>query len=278
MPAAVFCTFNVSIKLHCMHRVIIPLDFSETSLNAARYTAQMLAGKKDASAILYHNNSSADERQVSTGYMENLRKEFIERGVIEVECEYEMGGDLIDNISRLAHTRRATLITMGITGKSAMKQIFFGSNTLKLIDKNLYPVMIIPPDAVYKGINNVAFASDFVNVERTTPSDLIKSVLEMFNPKLHIVNINPDHYVSITEECRMEKEKLEAMFSKYEKDFYFIGINDFFEAIDNFVKDYHIDVLVTIPKHQSNSTPFFKRTHTHKLAFHSHIPILAAHE
>ncbi|HSU28883.1 MAG TPA: universal stress protein, partial [Chitinophagaceae bacterium] len=172
----------------------------------------------------------------------------------------------------------ATLIVMGITGKSGVKQVLFGSNTLKLIDNNLYPVMIIPPDAGYHGISNVAFASDFKNVTMTTPSVLIGTVLEMFNPKLHIVNINPAHYVSITEECRVEKEKLEAMFSKYETEFYFIGINDFFEAIDNFVKDYHIDVLVTIPKHQSNSTPFFKRTHTHKLAFHSHIPILAAHE
>ena len=35
-----------------MHRVIIPVDFSETSMNAARFTAQMLAGKKDALAVL----------------------------------------------------------------------------------------------------------------------------------------------------------------------------------------------------------------------------------
>jgi hypothetical protein len=63
---------------------------------------------------------------------------------------------------------RATLIAMGITGKSAVKQAMFGSNTLKLVDKNLYPVMIIPPDAVYNGINNIAFASDFNNIEATT--------------------------------------------------------------------------------------------------------------
>lgn len=31
-----------------MHRVIIPVDFSETSLNAARYAAKMLAGKENA--------------------------------------------------------------------------------------------------------------------------------------------------------------------------------------------------------------------------------------
>jgi hypothetical protein len=189
-----------------------------------------------------------------------------------------MGGDLINNISRLAHTARATLILMGITGKSAIKQVMFGSNTLKLIDKNLYPVMIIPPDAVYKGIRNVAFASDFKRVEETTPAELITAVLEMFDPMLHIVNVNKEHYVSLTDEIKESKEKFNAMFSRFKREFYFITMNDFYDAMDNFVKDYSIDVLITIPKHQSNSASLFKSSHTKKLAYHSHIPILAAHE
>lgn len=261
-----------------MHKVIIPIDFSETSLNAARFTAKMLAGKEDATAILYHNYDNQDDFDISHNYQESLKKEFIRAGVKNVECENEMGGDLIENISRLAHTVRATLVVMGITGKSAIRQVMFGSNTLKLIDKNLYPVMIIPPDAIYNGINNAAFASDFKNVENTTPSALINSVLGMFNPKLHIVNVSNEHYVSLTTEMEAEKAKLKEMFSNYTTEFYFITMNDFYEAIDNFVKDYKIDVLITVPKHQSNSTSLFKSTHTKRLAYHSHIPILAAHE
>jgi hypothetical protein len=195
-----------------------------------------------------------------------------------VICENEMGGDLIDNISRMAHTIRATLVVMGITGKSAVRQAMFGSNTLKLVDRNLYPVMIIPPDATYKGINRVAFASDFKNVEDTTPAPLITAVLEMFKPKLHIVNVNKDIYVSLPKEIEEEKLKLLNMFSDFNTECYFITMNDFYQAIDNFVKDYDIDILITIPKHQSNSTSLFKSSHTKRLAYHSHIPILAAHE
>ena len=261
-----------------MHRVIIPVDFSETSLNAARFTAQMLAGREDTVAVIYNNYESADDYDICLNYQESLKKEFFKAGVKSVECENEMGGDLIENISRLAHTTRATLIVMGITGKSAIRQVMFGSNTLKLIDRNLYPVMIIPPDAVYKGINNVAFASDLKNVEASTPSVLINSVLEMFNPKLHIVNVDKEIYVSIPQEMEDEKTKLKEMFSGFKTEFYFITMNDFFQAVDNFVKDYSIDILITVPKHQSNSTSLFKTTHTKRLAYHSHIPILAAHE
>jgi nucleotide-binding universal stress UspA family protein len=261
-----------------MHRVIVPVDFSETSLNAARFTARMMAGKDDVSIFLYHNYESDDDADISHNYLESLKKEFIESGVKNVECERESGGDLINNISRLAHTIRATLIIMGITGKSAVRQAMFGSNTLKLIDRNLYPVMIIPPDANFNGLNNVAFASDFKNVVNTTPAPLITAVLEMFNPKLHIVHVNKDIYVSLPAEMEAEKKKLLDMFSQFRTECYFLTMNDFYQAIDNFVTDYKIDVLITIPKHQSNSTSLFKSSHTKRLAYHSRIPILTAHE
>jgi nucleotide-binding universal stress UspA family protein len=261
-----------------MHRVIIPVDFSDASLKAARYAAQMLAGKKDAMAILYNNYESEDEHDICINYLESLKKEFFKYGVTSVELEHEMGGDLVDNITRLVQSFRATLVVMGITGKSAVEQTLFGSNTLKLVDKNLYPVLIIPPDANYTGINNVAFASDYKNIQDTTPSDLINAVLEMFNPMLHIVNVNNEHYVSLTEEIQQGKEIFKELFSDFKTEFYFITMNDFFEAIDNFVRDYKIDILVTIPKHQSNTTKILRASHTKQLAYHSHIPILAAHE
>ena len=261
-----------------MHRVIVPVDFSETSLNAARFTAQMLAGKKDAVAILYNNYESAGDYDVCVHYQESLRKEFIATGVKNVECENEMGGDLIENIARLAHTTRATLIVMGITGKSEVRQAMFGSNTLKLVDKNLLPVMIIPPDAAYKGVNNVVFTSDYKDIEATTPAPLITAVLEMFNPMLHIVNVNKEHYVSLTEEIEAGKLVFREMFKSFKTEFYFITMNSFYDAVDNFVNDYNIDVLITIPKHQSNAVSLFKSSHTKRLAYHSRIPILAAHE
>ena len=106
-----------------MHRVIIPVDFSETSLNAARFAAKMLSGKKDAVAILYNNYETDDDHDICINYLQTLKKEFLQSGVESVQLEYEMGGDLIDNIARMAHTMRATLITMGITGKTAIKQV-----------------------------------------------------------------------------------------------------------------------------------------------------------
>lgn len=261
-----------------MHRVILPIDFSETSLNAARYTAAMLTGKENTIVTLYHNYETVNDADISMIYQESLKKEFSTVGIKNVECEYDMGGDLIENISHLSQSKHATLVVMGITGKSALRQVMFGSNTLKLIDKNICPVMIIPPDATYRGITNMAFASDFKNVEQSTPSALINAVLEIFNPKLHIVNVGKENETEMPAELEEGKIKLKEMFSKFDTTFHFLVKNSFYDALNHFVDERKIDVLVTVPKHQSNSSSLFKSTHTKKLAYQSHIPILAAHQ
>lgn len=260
-----------------MHRIILPVDFSETSLNAARYTAGMLAGKENTVVTIYHNYETNNDADISMIYQESLKKEFDIAGVKEIECEHDMGGDLIENISRLSKATGATLVIMGITGKSAIRQVMFGSNTLKLIDRNFCPVMIIPPDATYKGIANMAFASDFKNVEVSTPAALINAVLGIFNSKLHVINIGKENVTQLPPELNEGKIKLKEMFQQFNPEFHFLIKNNFYDALDNFIKEKNIDVLITVPKHQSNSSSLFKSTHTKKLAYHSHIPILAAH-
>jgi nucleotide-binding universal stress UspA family protein len=265
-------------KTESMHRVIIPVDFSDTALNAARFAGHMLAGKEDTLVILYHNFKDEQDHEMCMSYLESLKMELLHKGDLKVECVCEMGGDLIENLSRLAQSMRASLIAMGITGRTALGQKIIGSNTLKMVEHSPIPVLIIPSDASFTGINNVAFASDFKDVTRTTPTVFITSVLEMFGPKLHIVNVDSNHYVSITEECNAEKEKLQEMFSRFSPEFYFLAMNDFYDAMDNFVKDYSVDMLITVPRHHGNSNNLFKTTHTKKLAYHSNIPLMAAHE
>jgi len=261
-----------------MKSVIIPVDFSDTSLNAARYVAMMLADHADAKVVLYHNYDHESDRDIAISYLESLKAELLKKGDSKVEYVLEMGGDLVENVDRLAHSMRSTLIAMGITGRTTIGQVLIGSNTLKLVDKTIYPVLIIPPNAKFDGLKNVAFASDFEDVTASTPEIFLSSVLEIFNPKLHIVNVNSEHYVSLTDHYQQGKAKLKEMFAKYDTEFYFIGMSDFFDAIDNFTKDYNIDIMITVPRHHSNAKKLFNNSHTKRLAYHSHIPILAAHQ
>jgi nucleotide-binding universal stress UspA family protein len=262
-----------------MKTVVVPIDFSPTSLNAATYAVKMLAGSYDTNLILYHMYEKKDEEEAANKELSRLKRELSEGSPLRMETLAVHGDDLISEIERVAHHRYASLVIMGITGRTALEQVFVGSNTLKLIDKNIVPVLIIPPAASFRQIKNVALASDFKDVRITTPSVPIKSVLDLFHPALHIVNVDSEHYVSITAEYQRERAIMEEMFSNYNPEFYFIGRYDFYEAIEQFTKDKNIDVLITIPRQHSFFNGIFKSGHhTKKLVYHSHVPVLAVHE
>lgn len=261
-----------------MKDIIVPVDFSETSLNAARYAGDMFSGNADAHVILYNMFTDLDEAATAGQYLESIKAELEQKGVTNIECVKEHGDDLIDCLARLAYQKTAEIIIMGISEKEEWRQIFTGSNTLKMTEQNICPVMIIPADAKYTGIKNIALASDFKDVDTTTPVLAIKTVLEIFNANLHIVNVDNEHYVALTENYLTERTKMQSMFAEFNPEFYFIGMNDFHEAIQQFAKDRNIDLIIIIPKNHSFINSLFSSSHTKKLAFSSPVPILAAHQ
>lgn len=262
-----------------MKDVIIPVDFSDTALNAVRYAADMLSGKPDTHVILYNMFADQNESETAARYLESLKAEMLQKGVADnIETVKEYGEDLIDSLGRLAYQKTAELIIMGISEKDEWRQVFTGSNTLKMAEQNVCPVMIIPPDSKYTGIKNIALASDFKDVDATTPVLAIKTVLEIFNATLHIVNVDNEHYVALTEEYLAERGKMQKMFAEFNPEFYFIGMNDYYDAIEQFSKDRNIDLIIVIPRNHTFINSLFSASHTKKLAFHSTVPILAAHE
>lgn len=261
-----------------MKTVIIPIDFSETSLNAARYAAEMLSTKDDASIILYNLYHHDNEYENSREYLESLKNELLQKGDKTIECVVEKGHDLIDSLERLSYQKSATLIVMGITGKTPLKETLVGSNTLKIAQKDVCPVLIVPAQAIFNGINNVALASDFKDVEEITPVSYIKAVLEFFKPNLHIVNVNSEIHVALNDELKSERAWLADQFIDYNPEFYFITTFDFEETIEQFVQDKNIDIVINVPRNHTFLESVFKHSATKRLAFHSSVPILAAHE
>ena len=277
-----------------MKTFIVPTDFSDTSKNAARFAASLSEQVQDVQIILYNVFEKIDTESSDGSVVYNdhsSRKKIMELALDSVKtemlqtapsanilCYAEEESSFIDSLERLARHKEANLIIMGITGATRLAQIFIGSNTLNMVNRNVCPVMIVPPDAVFTGIKNVAFTSDFKEVEKTTPAKALNEVLDMFKPFIHVVNVDSEHYVEVTEEYKAERAKLETILAGYETEYYFMRQFDFVDAINQFVADYKIDLIFTVPKNHSFLGSLFKSSHTKKLAYHSHVPLVAIHE
>lgn len=260
-----------------MTTIIVPTDFSQVADNAARYAAQMIKGNYESQLILLHVYDKAAEKGEAEMLLDRLKDELQAKNFIKIECRLEENGDFIDTLERHARHSDAQLIVMGITGKSKLEQVFLGSNTLKIVERNVCPVLIIPSSAQYFEIKNVCLLSDFKEVQQSIPEVPIKNVLDIVKPALHIINVNTEHYVSLTQEYMAERGRLLEMFKEFRPEFYFIGTYDLHETVHTFAVDKHIDMLIIIPRNHSMFGHMFKTSHTKRLVYESTIPILAAH-
>jgi nucleotide-binding universal stress UspA family protein len=275
-----------------MKKLLVPTDFSDTSKNAARFAVQMAADIQNAKIILIHvsdkftggsdssplTEDDEDRRIILTQALSQLKDELLAVAQAPIEFVTEKGTSLVETLTRYVRHQAVDMVIMGITGATRLEQIFMGSNTLEMAKEGVCPVLIIPPDAKYRKISNVVLASDFKEIDTTIPVSPLKATLDLFKPALHIVNVDSEHYVELTDEYKAERAKLELMLKNYSPEFYFIRQYDFFDAISQFVEDKNIDLIVIVPKDRSFVSGLFKTSHTKKLAYHSHIPIVAIHE
>lgn len=273
-----------------MKTFIVPIDFSDTSKNAALYALHLADQIHDGHIILYHAfdeivagddgtplyNDIEARRNIALWGLGNVKNSFNIPSWIEMSCVAEEG-TVVKNVHQFAAAHNADMIVMGITGSTRLDQILIGSTTLNVITHATIPVMIIPPDAVYKGLKNVVFTSDFKEVEKTTPFVSLLKVLNLFKPKLHVVNVDSEHYVELTDAYKQERVIIEENLLGYSPEFSFIRAFDFIEGINRFVDSRNIDALITVPKKHNFLSELFKTSHTKKLAYHSHVPIIAIH-
>lgn len=259
-----------------MTTVIVPVDFSETSLNAARYAVAFLKGHYGATLVLYHSYAKADEAADALQQLESVKATLGDEVAIDILNHEE--SDFVDGLERAARHRRANLVIMGITGKSAIQQVLFGSNTLKMAETKACPVLIVPEGAVFSQMKNVMLTSDYKDTLNTTPSVPIKEFLSVYNPKLHVVNVDKEHYISLTEKYEKEKQDIRSLLGEFDPEFYFMRLFDIDEALNMFADDFKIDLIIAVQKNHSFMERLFRTSRTKQFAYHSKLPILVIHE
>ncbi|HSF45430.1 MAG TPA: universal stress protein [Chitinophagaceae bacterium] len=274
-----------------MIKLLVPVDFSDTSRNALSYALDMAQFISLSSVTIFNSfekvmagtdgtplaANNDVRRNISLLALENLKNSILNNRNIDVKV-LAHEGSLVDNMDRLVSEENFDMVVMGMNGATRMEQILIGSSTLNVIAKLSCPVLIVPPAASYNRIRTVVYASDMKNVEATTPVKTLRKVLAIFSPKLYVANVDTEHFVELTEEYKKEKEVMNKLLDGFEPDYAFIRLFDFAEAIHQFASDRKADLIITAPKKHGFLEKIFTTSHTEKLAYHTHIPLLAIQE
>lgn len=277
-----------------MKNILVPTDFSETALNAAKYAvgfAEQLGVEKIILFNAYQSPLSVDPNMpiLQLVDIENMKKwadesleKFMQKLIpfcnkdIKLELRSEFT-TLNNGIKKVCENTKIAYIIMGITGGSLLDEVLVGSNTVQVAQHSSIPVLIVPPNSKFKKLERIVLAADFNKVVQTTPTHEIKEIVTASKSKLFILNINQKQK-EISDEENFETLMLDTLLYELKPEYHFIENENFMDGINTFVLDNQIDLIISIPKKHGLFESLFKRSYTKKLAFHSFVPLLSIHE
>ena len=139
------------------YKILLPVDGSEGSSNAARHVARIAAMMQDVEVHLLNVQPPGDDwmvrRMIKAEELAVLEKEWGEaaiapsRSILEAagaSCPSHMvQGEVAETIVRLAEELGCDQIMMGTHGRSALGDLFLGSVAIKVLHLSSVPVTLV---------------------------------------------------------------------------------------------------------------------------------------
>ncbi|MCY1528239.1 Universal stress protein family protein [compost metagenome] len=268
-----------------MKTIIVPLDFSHASVNAAEYASQMAGHMRADKIVLYHTYGGSYQildagteiiRSEINSQLQHLSDALIPLAGNEVKFELVAGdGFLIDEVLELVDKYNADLIVMGITGKNAIEHKLIGSNTLRVASDSTCPVLIVPSEARFKEVKKVALSMKFkAGILDETPYDHIRNMVRDLNAELVILNVADENHRVNVQNIQSGLTATHLMFDDMNAHIEFLGEDRVVERVTDYVQEHGIQMLISITHKLGFLESLFKGSVTKQLAFHTHVPLM----
>jgi len=271
-----------------MKTIVVATDFSERAANALRYAVN-LTTKMNASIIILHVYKIPvliSDYPVAPVTIDDLEEESIQLlskikaelmspkpGLkIEILVRSGIAYEEIENVSR---EFEADLIVLGIKGHSRILE-FFGSTATSVALHSLVPVLIVPEEAVFKGLSTLVFAFDYKATKATEELGLVKELSEVFKAEIHVINI-----LNRPTEPVLEKipsgTKLNDMLEPLDPVISFQMNEDTIQGILEYTERNNAELIVMLRRKHSFFEKLVHASYSRKMAFHTRIPLLVLH-
>lgn len=193
------------MKNNIISSILVPLDFSEASLNALD-TAIAIAKQQNASIMLLNVADSSlmfgfkgvhyiSEKtinsivDVSTSMLNSLLTTLNEKHQLNFTSEVKVG--LIpQSITNTAAEIDADLIIMGTHGVSGFREFFIGSTAQKVVKISSCPVLTIPPNKKWLDFKKILFPVRPIK-EVMEKYDFLRKIIANTNASMDILFLVP---------------------------------------------------------------------------------------
>ena len=280
-----------------MKNILLPTDFSDNSWNAIEYAINFY---KDTVCNFYILNVNTISNIVTNDVVYTPNQEVIDNIYLKpskkkikqiikhiansfpinkkhkfytlVDYSY-----LIDSIRKYVKEKEIDQIIMGTKGASGIKEFLIGSNTGDVITKVSCSTLVIPENAKYTSLNEIAFPTDFILSYNTLILEAITEILDKENAALRILHINKKS-ILLSLDQQNNKEVLEDVFSNYDNSFHSLTNKKVEDAVQCFVEGRDINMIVMVAKNLNYFQQILFHSKVEKISYHTNVPFLVLHE
>jgi nucleotide-binding universal stress UspA family protein len=279
-----------------MKTYIVPIDFSETSVHAAEFTA-LLTNQTDVSDVylLHSYHVSVYESVLPTPDMLIPSEEEIEEQVVERTKKLDnlrarIHKQMRDGVTVHIHISRSTLVRaiietisqvnadiviLGSNGSSDSHNSHIGSNVVNISKLSPVPVIVVPPLCHYEKIKRVVMACDFNKVKDSVPLEPLKRLLQRHEVELEVVNIDKEaKHKNADPEQMAEETALHSMLKEYHPRYYYNNESDILNGILSFAKGHHAQMVIALPHKYSFFQSLLRSSVSQQLTVHCAVPVL----
>ena len=259
-----------------VNKILTPVDFSEYSINALRYAAE-ISRSSGAEIILVHvtnSNSLAStlKGNLNPSHLLNLlaSENFLEGIKIS---KITRQGNVAEVILDEARQRDVDFIVMGTRGAGNVTRNLFGTTTTKVIGSSTCTVLAIPDEALFRPIRKIIIAVDLNSDNQKVIVEFIE-VIKNTNASILIVYVGEDKEGEFKFNLDRLTSKLKSQTSYPKIVSKVIESPDFPKRLEDFAMNIEADMLVMLSHHRNIFESIFEPSHSKLLAFHSTIPLM----
>lgn len=269
--------------------ILVPVDFSDSSLNALDIAAGIAKKNKAILYLLFIDEPSytrqEDKEVLYTD--DKARAERITRLLYSIKDQHDIipnvitkNGHVVETVIDTAMSEKVSLIIMGTFGETGSREHFIGTNTYNVIKYSDIPVLSIPPKQrtydFQKALLPVRSASpNYLNYELISCLFSDTSTLEVLDLVNYNDSIKPDQLEKVSGKLR-ESAKKERMNININ-----LNLNTTWDTSSTISRDIFrfaqlrdAELIIVTPGLDGVTRKGFIGPHVHKIISSSQLPVL----
>jgi nucleotide-binding universal stress UspA family protein len=279
-----------------MKKILVPIDFSECSINALNYGVE-LAKITDAEIMICHalsvpipgimdtlhgiQKKYAEEEKKANVTLEKISQEISSQkhnSGGKIKCDFSViQGGAVEVISDVAAQFKPDYIVIGTVGNKGWENVL-GSTTLNSIRTINMPIIAVPLNAKFVNFKNVLISIDSPN-HHINSIRQVRDLAKIFNSRVVV-----SHVTSFGEHQRFISEKFNQIKDECHKqgirdiDFQTLLSTEGTDAIIDFVEKNNFQLIVLLKEKHSFFDGMFHKSFIKRLVMDCKKPLLVLND